>query len=191
MGNPLNNNDVIQSVLSISEIKIGFDAFTKAKWIKLEKTANILCTSLPFEGKDLLHTVICKALEGKRKCRRDLPIEVFIYGAMESLVDAYIKKQRHDPLKQRKEVVDDENSLDINEVIHHIDTPEEELAANQTLEKIKLLFTSDERAMTVLSYQMDGLSPQEIQKLMVLTSVQYASILKSIRRKYEKLQERK
>ena len=189
MGDALAKNEALQDVLTISEIKIGVGALTEAKWIKLGKTADYLCTGLPFNGEDLLHVVMVKALEGKRKCRRDLPIEVFIYGAMESLVDAFIRKRKSDPLQLTNLISDsDDVLLDIDQIHKDIDTPEEELIACQTLLRIQQLFAGDEKLLKVLSYQMDGLSPLEIQKIMNLTSVQYASALKAIRRKYEKLE---
>ncbi|PPC97973.1 MAG: hypothetical protein CTY35_06470 [Methylotenera sp.] len=178
----------LEDVLTISEIKVGLDAFTEAKWIKLGRAANNLCRGLPFEGADLLHIVICKALEGKRKCPRNLPIEVFIYGAMESLVDAYIKKRKSDPMELTIHAFDNEDILEQVDILHsNIDTPEEEVIATQTLQIIKELFEGDERSSRILVHQMDNLSPTEIQELMNLTPVEYASALKAIRRKYEKL----
>lgn len=178
----------LEDFLTISEIKIGFDAFTEAQWRKLGKAANNLCRGLQIEGADLLHTVICRALEGKRRCRRELPIEVFIYHAMESVVDAYIKKRKSDPLENTIHSVDSEDALELIDMLgSSMGTPEEEMISDQTLQAIKQLFENDERSMEILTYQMDNLQPAEIQKLMELTPVQYASALKAIRRKYEKL----
>jgi len=174
---------------SISEIKICLDTLTEAKWIKLGKTANNLCVGLPFEGADLLHIVVCKALEGKRKCRKYLPIEVFIYGAMESLVDAFIKKRKSDPLQLTRHISEENDVTELIDLFsNNIDTPEEELIASQALQRIEQLFEGDENSLKILSYQMDNLTPADIQELMQLTSVQYASALRAIRRKYEKLE---
>lgn len=178
----------LEDFLTISEIKVGFDAFTEAQWIKLGKTANNLCRGLPIEGADLLHIVICRALEGRRRCRRELPMEVFIYHAMESVVDAFIKRRKSDPLENTIHPLDSEDAIELMDMLDsRIGTPEEEMIANQTLQALKQLFEGDERSMEILTYQMDNLQPAEIQKLMELTPVQYASALKAIRRKYDKL----
>lgn len=189
MGNKLAIKiECLEDVFSVSEMEIRLNALADAKWIKLGRTANNLCTGLPLEGADILHTVVCRALEGKRKCRRDLPIEVFIYGAMESLVDAYIKKRKSDPLQLTIHTNHSDDMLDQIDMVHsNLNTPEEEVVANQTLKKIEKLFEGDDKSLEILAYQMDNLSPVEIQEKMNLTSVQYASALKAIRRKYEKL----
>lgn len=107
----------LEDFLTISEIKIGFDAFTEAQWIKLGKAANNLCRGLPIEGADLLHIVIYRALEGKRRCRRALPIEVFIYHAMESVVDAFIKKRKSDPLGSTIHAEDSEDAVELIDML--------------------------------------------------------------------------
>jgi DNA-directed RNA polymerase specialized sigma24 family protein len=66
-----------------------------------------------------------------------------------------------------------------------MDTPEEILTAKQTLEEIDQIIKDDE-AMVVMA-QLDGYSPQQIQETVGLTPSQYASTLRSIRRKLNKL----
>lgn len=188
MENALAKHEDLLDYLTQSEIRIGIGALSEAKLIKLGKSASYLCNGLPFDGEDLLHTVMVKALEGKRKCRRDLPVEVFIYGAMESLVDAFIRKRKSDPLQLTKIFSDSDEALEAIDLINKdVDTPEEVLIANQTMMKIQELFADDEKLLKILFYQMENLQPSEIQKLMQLTSVEYASALRAIRRKYEKL----
>lgn len=183
-------NELSENTLSVPEIRARLDSLSsdKAKWIKLEKSANYLCLGLPISGEDLLHIVICKALEGKRKCRKDLPIEVFIYGAMESLIDSMIKKRKGDPLSQTIQVLEDNDSNDVELLNKTLDTPDAELIAKQTIQYFKEIFKNDENLQSILLYQMDGLSPLNIQNKLNLTPVQYASALKAIRRKYEKLE---
>lgn len=183
-------NELSENTLSVSEIRARLDSLSsdKVKWIKLEKAANYLCLGLPISGGDLLHIVLCKALEGKRKCRKDLPIEVFIYGAMESLIDSLIKKRRKDPLNHTLQVAEDNDSNDVELLNKTLDTPEAELIAKQTIQYFKELFKNDDKLQSILLYQMDGSSPLDIQNKMNLTAVQYASALKAIRRKHEKLE---
>ncbi len=115
-------------------------------------------------------------------------MEVFIYHAMESVVDAFIKRRKSDPLENTIHPLDSEDAIELMDMLDsRIGTPEEEMIANQTLQALKQLFEGDERSMEILTYQMDNLQPAEIQKLMELTPVQYASALKAIRRKYDKL----
>lgn len=68
-----------------------------------------------------------------------------------------------------------------------MDTPDEILIAKQTLEKIDQSFNSDEKAQMVFMGQIDGLSPQGIQEVAGLGPVEYASTLRAIRRRIDKL----
>lgn len=178
------------SHLSVSEIKVALDSLSdnKVAWKKLVKSANFLSMGFPFSGEDLLHDVLCKALNGDRICKKGLPVEVFIYGAMESLVDAFIKKRKRNPFTQAvQNTNDDENGNEFFQ-LKSLDTPEAELVARQTIDFFMELFKNDEKSMAILNYQMDGLTPLEIQTHLNLSTVQYASALRAIKRKLEKLE---
>lgn len=175
----------IRDVLSVDELRESLSSLTEAKWIKLGRSSEYLCMGLAIEGKDILNLAFCKALEGKRKCPRGLPVEVFIYGAMKSLIDAYLKNRKRDPLHLTVKTSEEDDSLDIDDLQPTIDTPEEILKAKQTLDEIDQTFKDDE-AMVVMA-QLDGYSPKEIQETVGLTPTQYASTLKAIGRKLDKL----
>lgn len=175
----------IADVLTVDEFKESLGLFSEAKWIKLGKSAEYLCLGLGIEGSDLLHLAICKALEGKRKCPRNVPVEVFVYRAMESLVSAYLKKRPHDPLHLVLQPKDEDDPIELDSLQSTIDTPEELLLAKQTLEALDHALQGDE-AMVVMA-QLDGYSPQQIQETVGLTITQYASALRAIRRKVDKL----
>ena len=182
----LKPTEKIRNVLSIDEIKESLNSLSEAQWIKLGKAANILSQGLAIEGQDILQLAFCKILEGKRKCPRDLPVMVFIRGVIESLVSAYIKKRKRDPLQLTVEIADDDDSLDINDLQPTIDTPEEILLAKQALEQIYQVLKGDE-AMVVKA-RLDGYTPLQIQETVGLTPIQYASTLRAIRRKLDKLE---
>jgi len=164
--------DKIRDVLSVDEFKGSLGSLTEAQWIKLGKTADYLCWGLAIQGQDILNLAFCKILEGKRKCPRDLPVVIFIRGVMESLVFAHLKKRKHDPLH-------------INDLQSTSDTPEEILLAKQTIEEIDRAIEGNE--VMVIMAQLDGYSPQQIQETVGLTPTQYASTLRAIRRKLDKL----
>lgn len=174
-------------VLSVDDFKEGISSLSETDWMKLGKSADYLCWGLAIEGQDLLSIAFCKALEGKRKCPSDLPILVFLYGVMKSLVSAYLKKRRRDPLENPLEITADDDLLETIDLKPTIDTPEEILNAKQILKKIDQVFSDDETIQMVFMAQIDGYSPKEIQELVGLSSVQYASTLTAIRRKKIKL----
>jgi DNA-directed RNA polymerase specialized sigma24 family protein len=177
----------VRDVLSVDEFKENLSSLTEAQWIKLGKTADYLCLGLAIEGQDILNLAFCKALEGKRKCPQGLPAVIFMRGVMESLVSAYLKKRKRDPLQLTVQISadDSDDSLDINDLQPTVDTPEEILIAKQTLEEIDQAVKGDE-AMVIMA-QLDGYSPQQIQETVGLNPTQYASTLRAIRRKLDKL----
>lgn len=175
----------ISDDLSVDEFKESLGLFSEAKWIKLGKSAEYLCWGLGIEGPDLLHIAICKTLEGKRKCPRGVPIEVFVYRAMESLVSAYLKKRPHDPLQLTVQPKDGDDPIELDGLQPAIDTPEELLLAKQTLSGLDQTLQGDE--VMVVMAQLDGYSPQQIQETVGLNPTQYASVLRAIRRKVDKL----
>lgn len=180
----------IRDVLSVDEFKGNLGSLTEAQWIKLGKTADYLCWGLAIQGQDILNLAFCKILEGKRKCPRDLPVVIFIRGVMESLVSAHLKKRKHDPLQFAVNKSDEDDSLDINDLQSTSDTPEEILLAKQMIEEIDQAIENDEVMVMVIMGQLDGYSPQKIQETVGLTPTQYASTLRAIRRKLDKLANR-
>ena len=175
----------IRDVLSVDEFKGNLGSLTEVQWIKLGKTADYLCWGLAIQGQDILNLAFCKILEGKRKCPRDLPVVIFIRGVMASLVSAYLKKRKHDPLQLTVNISEEDDSLDINDLQSTSETPEEILLAKQTIEEIDRAIEGNE--VMVIMAQLDGYSSQQIQETVGLTPTQYASTLRAIRRKLDKL----
>lgn len=177
-----------RDVLSVAELKSQLDGLSQADWIRLERAANTLCWGLAIEPQDLLNEIFCRALEGRRKCPTNVPVNVFLMGGMESIVSAHLKKRSHDVVEQAVIA----NSSDCEEVDSFLDrhcdldTPEEILLAQQTLDKYEKLFSDNETAQMVLMGQIDGYSPLEIQEMCGLKPVEYASNLRFIRRKLDK-----
>lgn len=174
-------------VLSVSDITERIDSLSDVEWMKLGKSAEYLCWGLAIEWQDLLNTAICKILEGKRKCPRGLPTVVFLYGVMQSLVSAYLKKRKRDPLAKSVDIIVEDNLLEDIDLKPNVDTPEEILIANQTIKQIEQALSGDETMEMVFMAQMDGYSPNEIQDLVGLSEVKYASTLRAIRRRLNKL----
>lgn len=185
----MNNSQQKRDVLTLDELKSTLNNLSDAEWIRLGRASDALCWGLAIQGQDLLNEIFCRTLEGKRNCPVGVPVVVFLIRAMESHVSAYLKKRSHDALEQAV-VVDDgdpENSGMVVDLQSDMDTPEEILLAKQTVENIDKSFSGDEIAQMVFMGQIDGLSPQEIQEVAGLSPVEYASTLRSIRRRLDKL----
>jgi DNA-directed RNA polymerase specialized sigma24 family protein len=185
----LENSQQKRDVLTLGEMKDKLSNLSEAELIKLGRASDALCWGLAIQGQDLLSEIFCRALEGRRNCPVDVPVVVFLIRAMESHVSAYLKKRCHDALEQAvmSNEDDPENLGIVFDLQFDIDTPDEILLAKQTLEKIDQAFSGDEKAQMVLMGQIDGLSPHEIQEVAGLSPVEYASTLRSIRRRLDNL----
>lgn len=171
--------------LSINEFREQVSRLSETEWIKLGMSADYLTRGLSIDGDEVLGEALCRVLEGSRICPASLPIIVFLYGVMRSLVHDHLKKRNRDPLHNSANVDDDipENSL----LTKSLDTPEELLIAQQTLDAIEEAFSEDDVAQMIFMGKEDDYSPQEIQALLDLTITEYNSALRAIRRKINKL----
>jgi DNA-directed RNA polymerase specialized sigma24 family protein len=177
-----------EGVFSTDELKSALDAFSAGDWIKLGKAADALCWGLATEGKDLLQEALARALAGKRRCPRSVPVMVFLINAMRSHQDALLRARGRDVLAQAVTVdPDDEAHAPLLSQQQDKATPDEILLANQSLATIDEVFRDHEMAQMVLMGQADGLTPHEIQTITGLGPVQYASVLRLIRRRLDKL----
>lgn len=177
-----------RDVLSVAELKSQLDSLSQADWIRLERAAKTLCWGLAIESQDLLNEIFCRALEGRRKCPTNVPINIFLMGGMESIVSAYLKKRSRDVVEQAV-IANNSDCEEADSFLNenwHMDTPEEILLAQQTLDKYEKLFSNNETAQMVLMGQIDGCSPHEIQEICGLNPIEYASTLRFIRRKLDK-----
>lgn len=186
----MENTQQKRDFLTTSELKDRLKNLSDSDWIRLERAAKAFRWGLSIQADDLLNEIFCRALEGKRNCPVDVPVLVFLIRAMESVVSAHLKKRSHDALEQA--VTSDSDEPDNGKVIYDlcpdIDSPDEILIAKQTIEKINDAFRGDETAQMGMMGQIDGLSPQEIQEFASLNPIEYASALRSIRRKLDKLE---
>jgi len=177
-----------EDVFSPDELKSQLDSFSKGDWIKLGKAADALCWGVAMEGKDALQEVIARALSGTRRCPRSVSVLIFLINAMRSYLDAVLKSRETDVLAQAITIdPDDEGHTSVLVRQQNIDTPDEILRAKQTLVAIDDEFSDHEMAQMVIMGQADDLPPQEIQAITGLEPVQYASVLRLIRRRLDKL----
>ncbi|MFM0258074.1 hypothetical protein [Paraburkholderia sediminicola] len=180
--------DEQEGVFSTDELKSAVDTFSAGDWIKLGKAADALCWGLATEGKDLLQEALTRALAGKRRCPRSVPVMVFLINAMRSHQDAILRARGRDVLAQAITVdPDDEAHASLLDQQQDKATPDEILLANQTVAAIDEMFSDHEMAQMVMMGQADGLTPHEIQTITGLGPVQYASVLRLIRRRLDKL----
>ncbi len=122
---------------------------------------------------DLLQEAFARVLNGSRRCPPNLPIDVFMTGVMRSI------RAEHWRHRWQLEV---SRFLNGEELSDPGPDPERAVVAHQELEAINELFADDPVAMHIITGLADGLSAEEIRGKYGLSSTEYDSARKRMRR---------
>ena len=143
--------------------------------LRLKASARFLARGLAPEiyWWDLLQEAFTRVLNGTRHCPEGVPIDVFMTGVMRSIRAEYWRRRwRQDvPSLLRGEEVSDPGP-----------DPERAVLAQQELEAIKELFAHDPVVTHIIAGLEDGLSAEEIRTKYGLSSTEYDSARKRMRR---------
>jgi len=175
----------VKDALSVDEVRSALEALTPADEALLIKAAKFFCeiNSLS-EPMSLLQEALTRALEGGRKCRRNLAFVPFLYGSMRSIAHSAAKSAKRskiDAFAEPDEEAEEELSADAIELV----TPEREAAARDALQRINDLFKGDEEILLLLYAMADGLKGKELRESLGWNETQHNSIRRRMMRKSE------
>jgi len=175
---------VVKDTLSGTEIKSAIDALSDADWLRIDMAAKSLSKIYQVDYQELQNESFLRALDGRRKCPRDVPVAVFLANTMKSIASKLgLSPRKTDALQHNANV-------DMSDDVNHpgnISTPEKETMASELLDDVVTLFEGDEEAEMFIMCEQDGLTKSEIKEALDIDTTQYDSIKKRIRRKYIKL----
>lgn len=138
--------------LRADEIGPAFDGLSRDDKLKLYAIEAIRRRGTAFGKGELLREALCRALDGDRKCPRDVPIMAFLAMTMKSIA-SHAREQG-----KRVVVVADPmepGSADATEST--APSPEDEVVAASMLRDIRAHLENDEEAMLVLMGWDEGL----------------------------------
>jgi DNA-directed RNA polymerase specialized sigma24 family protein len=138
--------------LPADEIGPAFDGLSRDDKLKLYAIEAIRRRGTAFEKSELLREALCRALDGERKCPRDVPIMAFLAMTMKSIA-SHAREQG-----KRMVVVanpPEPGSTDATEST--APSPEDEVVAASMLRDIHAHLENDEEAMLVLMGWDEGL----------------------------------
>lgn len=176
-----------RALLSDAELRAAIEALSDADFIRLGKIAAAYAAGLPVEPEDLLQKALRRALDGTRSCPRDVPVLVFLTGAMKSIASSERGKSASDPLfragdiplSQTSGAPDPETALS---------AAQDQAEAARQVNAVLDLFRDDQPAQLVLMGEMEGLSADDIRAMGEMNKTTYASVRRRIRRKIEREQ---
>ena len=156
---------------SPEEAAAALEQLGPADRIRLQKLARSRLHGLNAQWEDLLQEALTRILEGTRRWPRDVSLINFVAGVMRSLASENWHQQSRS------------HSQESGSESHP--GPEKEAEARAEIKAIEDHFGDDDTALAVVMARFEGYSPEEIQTMFTLTSTEYDSTLKRIRRKID------
>ena len=156
------------------------NALSDEDLLRLRALARLRARGLPsgVTWSDLLHEAVLRALEGTRRWPPGVPLLAFLAGIMRSLCDEQWRRRRREgPLQST-----DETAVETMAGVSSDSDPERVYAASEALAAVDRLFASDVQALKVITGLTNGLAAEEIQRHYCLTSVEYDTTRRRMRR---------
>jgi DNA-directed RNA polymerase specialized sigma24 family protein len=155
MGNPLvNQQPPAGGDLRADEIVEALGALPPDDKLKLARIEAIRRRGTGFADGELLHEAVCRALNGERRCPRDVPVMAFVAMTMRSIAS-------HDRLERRRVASSGGDGQDAAGAARTAaPSPEDDLIQKQdaaAVEAIHGFFADDQEAQLVLLGWQDGL----------------------------------
>jgi DNA-directed RNA polymerase specialized sigma24 family protein len=170
---------------SPEEVARALESLSKADLIRIGQIARMRVAGLTtMDWEDLVNESVSRALGGARKWPRNVPFLAFFIQTMRSIAneERRLLKKKQSIKKADQQTADSTEITVTNDVVDRTD-PERTSIVDEAIENIESLFSKDTQAMAVIHGHAEGLTPAEIQLLYSMTSTQYSSTQKRIRRR--------
>lgn len=165
------------------EVAEALGALSKSDIARLNSIARFRARSTPgLDWRDLLHEAIERALDGTRKWPRNLPLLFFLREVMRSLASEHLRKLVHGPICSEADLPVGNSESPLLTAASDDANPEREAVARNMISSIMKIFAGDSEVLAVIDGLALGLTPHEIQTGSNMTSIEYASAQRRIRR---------
>lgn len=181
-------NEPAVAHLSTADIEAALRALPEVGWIRLRKISYIFANYSTMNAEDLLQEACFRALDGTRRCPKDLDLFKFFSGMMRSIASDTLKAAKRHPELRLVSSSDDE------EIVY--DLPDEQPSAEEIIIKaqeatrikqnILSLFEDDSVAQIMVEGIMEDMDGEELRALTELDKIAFASKRRLIRRRIER-----
>lgn len=175
--------------LSTPEVSAGISRLSASDKLKLRKAARFIARINGLDDAELLQEALVRAFEGRRRCRRGLPIVPFLFGAMRSIASSALKSARRAPVDWLVAAAEnedwDEEILRRTEPAADDRTPEREAMAKDMLQKIDRLFEDDADVQMLIYAIAEGFEGQGLRDELGWTQTQHDTVRKRKNRKLD------
>ena len=164
---------------SPAEVALAVAVLGDADFARLGQIARLRARGLVgADWQDLLHDALQRAMDGTRQWPSHVPFTVFLRGIIRSLASEAWRRQVRE--SRHTFHVDDDA---IQQVPGDIPDPERRAIEQDLVRRVETLFADDTVAFELLKALTEELSPVETQERLGITSVEYDSTRRRIRRK--------
>lgn len=174
----------VGDMLSRDEIEFALAAFTAKEKAILLRGSTFLSFVNGFDSADdLLQEAVVRALEGRRKCPRGLPMVVFLFKSMSSIANSVAKARKRSGIVLLADVVEEE---DVHLPGQAYD-PEDVVAAQEALARIDGLFKDDIDVQILIEELAKGLRGEALRASLGVTETELDTMRKRMHRKCKEL----
>jgi RNA polymerase sigma-70 factor (ECF subfamily) len=175
---------VDKRVLRPAQTALALEALSKIDLLRLKTVARIYARGLP-EGlwEDMLQEALTRVFAGSRRRPEGVPVVAFVAGVLRSLRGHYWRRARKELRDDQFQIDHESDETFERDLIDPTPRAERALAARQQLALIKVLFSDDPVALTIIEGLADGLAAEEIRASMRLSKTDYDSARRRMRRR--------
>jgi DNA-directed RNA polymerase specialized sigma24 family protein len=180
-------SDVVKPALELEEIEDAVRALGTPDKLRLRKIAIVYSRAGPLDPDDLLQEAFTRALDGTRRCPREVDVVRFLAEVMRSIAsDARKALRRHPELRAEPLMVD--GGLAFDPADERLNAEEQSLAEEraESVRKVILeLFQDDPVAQVLVEGIMEEMGGEELRLLTDLGKTGFASKRRLIRRRID------
>jgi len=177
----------LDQLASTDEVSVAISALTTSDLLRLRRIAQLRSSGLTScDWRDLLNEAVSRALGGARRWPRNVAFMAYMAQTIRSIANEHWRQAYDSPITVESDLDmqhADGSAIGIDQLAANAVHPEREVLAREALAEIEALFEGDTEVMEILEGLGRGLTPKEIQEKARLTSTQYASAQRRIRRK--------
>jgi hypothetical protein len=178
-----------ETVLSVTEVIDGIRGLSDADALRFRRASHYLSHGDARSPTELRNEAVRRAADGSRKCPRNLPIVVFLFGVMRSIASTDRKAADRTP---KLAVVPRDSSAGAT-LLEGVDprlSPEDRLIKDEEITELKVrvldLFRDDLVIHTLVEGLITGMEGEELRKLVGLSLKDFATKRRFVRRRIDK-----
>ncbi len=175
----MRSNDPPTDILSAAEMQASLGKLTDVDFKRLDLIALVHTKGRRIAAEELLQEAFVRALEGKRRCPRNIGVVKFLEGVMRSLWSGLAKGAKGRPAVPLTATGDDKTI----EIADPSPPQDRALAATQLWAAVLTLFADDPLAQRIVQATAEGFEGKELWSMLDIDETTYESTRRKILRR--------